>query len=113
MALLRRAALAAAAGAGEARAAQSTARPASSTRASARAARLLLAFPPESDGGVGVKYALPFQFNAGHLAMAPAPGGKTVVAGSTRDRAACLANGKPDRELRQRRRRHRRRGRPG
>ncbi|MET0557151.1 MAG: delta-60 repeat domain-containing protein [Solirubrobacterales bacterium] len=45
--------------------------------------KLLLAFPPENAGGVGVKYALPFQFKAGQLVMAPSPGGKTVVAGST------------------------------
>lgn len=60
--------------------------------------KLLLAFPPGGDGGVGVKYTLPFQFNAGHLAMAPAPGGKTVVAGSTRI-TRVLANGKLDRSF--------------
>jgi uncharacterized delta-60 repeat protein len=60
--------------------------------------KLLLAFPPEGDSGVGVKYTLPFQFNAGHLAMAPSQGGKTVVAGSTRI-VRVLANGKLDRSF--------------
>src|SRR4051794_7009641 len=57
--------------------------------------KLLLAFPPENAGGLGVKYTLPFQFNAGRLRMAPSPGGKTIVAGSTRV-VRILANGKLD-----------------
>jgi uncharacterized delta-60 repeat protein len=58
--------------------------------------KTLLAFPPENAGEVGVKYTLPFQFTAGRLVMAPAPGGKTVVAGSTRV-VRVLPNGKLDR----------------
>jgi uncharacterized delta-60 repeat protein len=54
-----------------------------------------IAFPGEQAGNVGVKYQLPYQFTAGHLEMAPAPGGKIVVAGSTKV-ARLLANGKPD-----------------
>jgi uncharacterized delta-60 repeat protein len=53
------------------------------------------AFPAENAGDVGVKYSLPFQFTAGHLVMAAAPGGKIVVAGSTR-LARFLPNGKLD-----------------
>lgn len=62
----------------------------------AQGGRTLLGFPPENAGEVGIKYTLPFQFAAGHLAMAPAPGGKTVVAGSTRI-VRVLGNGKLDR----------------
>ena len=58
--------------------------------------KALLPFPPENAGEVGVKYTLPFQFTAGRLVMAPAPGNKTVVAGSTRI-VRVLANGKLDR----------------
>jgi uncharacterized delta-60 repeat protein len=57
--------------------------------------KAMVAFPAENAGSVGVKYELPFQFTAGHLVMAPAPGGKFVVAGSTRI-ARFLANGKLD-----------------
>jgi uncharacterized delta-60 repeat protein len=57
-----------------------------------------VAFPAENAGDVGVKYTLPFQFTAGHLLMAPAPGGKLVVAGSTRI-VRLLPNGKPDRSF--------------
>ncbi len=60
--------------------------------------KVLLPFPPENAGEVGVKYTLPFQFTAGRLAMAPAPGGKTVVAGSTRI-TRVLASGKLDRSF--------------
>jgi uncharacterized delta-60 repeat protein len=55
-----------------------------------------VAFPAENSGGVGVKYTLPFQFTAGHLEMAPAPGGKIVVAGSTKI-VRFLPSGKLDR----------------
>jgi len=58
----------------------------------------LLGFPPENAGGLGVKYTVPFQFNAGRLAMAPAGGGKTIVAGSTRI-VRVLANGLLDRSF--------------
>ncbi len=64
----------------------------------AQGGKTLLGFPPENAGEVGIKYTLPFQFTAGHLAMAPAPGGKTVVAGSTRI-VRLLANGKLDRSF--------------
>jgi uncharacterized delta-60 repeat protein len=57
--------------------------------------KTMVAFPAENAGEVGAKYTLPFQFTAGHLVMAPAPGGKIVVAGSTR-LVRLLANGKPD-----------------
>jgi len=60
--------------------------------------KVLLGFPPENAGAVGVKYTLPFQFNAGQLRMAPAPGGKTVVAGSSRI-VRVLRNGKMDRSF--------------
>lgn len=60
-----------------------------------RGGKTMIAFPAENFGDIGVKYQLPFQFSGGHLAMAPAPGGKTVVAGSTRV-VRLLANGKPD-----------------
>jgi uncharacterized delta-60 repeat protein len=54
-----------------------------------------VAFPAEEAGDLGVKYELPFQFTAGHLAMAAAPEGKIVVAGSTKI-VRFLSNGKPD-----------------
>jgi uncharacterized delta-60 repeat protein len=60
-----------------------------------KAGKAMVAFPAENAGDVGVKYTLPFQFTAGHLVMAPAPGGKIVVAGSTRI-VRFLANGKLD-----------------
>ncbi len=55
-----------------------------------------VAFPAEDANDVGVKYDLPFQFSAGELAMATAPGGKIVVAGSSKV-VRFLANGKLDR----------------
>jgi len=48
------------------------------------------------DAGSTVKYVMPFEFTAGRLIMAPAPGGKTVVASSTKI-VRFLANGKLDR----------------
>lgn len=54
-----------------------------------------VAFPSEEAGQLGVKYELPFEFSAGHLEMAAAPGGKIVVAGSTKV-TQLLPNGKPD-----------------
>lgn len=54
-----------------------------------------LAFPAENAGSTGPKYTLPFEFTPGHLEMAQAPGGKTVVAGATKI-ARYLANGKLD-----------------
>ena len=57
--------------------------------------KAMIAFPAENAGKVGVKYELPFQYTAGHLEMAPAPGGKIVVAGGTR-LVRLLANGKAD-----------------
>jgi uncharacterized delta-60 repeat protein len=56
--------------------------------------KVTVGFPAEG-GGVGAKYELPFQFSAGHLEMAAAPGGKIVVAGATKI-VRLLANGKPD-----------------
>lgn len=58
--------------------------------------KAMIAFPGQSGGNVGVKYEVPFQFTAGHLEMGPAPGGKIVVAGSTKI-ARLLSNGKLDR----------------
>lgn len=55
-----------------------------------------VAFPAESAGNVGVKYELPFQYTPGHIEMAAAPGGKLVVAGSTKI-VRFLPNGKLDR----------------
>jgi uncharacterized delta-60 repeat protein len=60
--------------------------------------KALVAFPAENAGDVGIKYDLPFQFTAGHLVMAQTPGGKIVVAGSTR-LARFLANGKLDKSF--------------
>jgi uncharacterized delta-60 repeat protein len=61
-----------------------------------RAGKAMIPFPAENAGEVGIKYTLPFQFTGGHLVMAAAPGGKTVIAGSTRI-ARLLPNGKLDR----------------
>jgi uncharacterized delta-60 repeat protein len=58
--------------------------------------KVTVAFPAESAGNVGVKYELPFQFDPGHNEMAAAPGGKLVVAGSTK-LVRFLRNGKLDR----------------
>jgi uncharacterized delta-60 repeat protein len=52
-------------------------------------------FPAENAGSSGPKYQLPFEFTPGHLEMAAAPGGKTVVAGATKI-VRFLANGKLD-----------------
>lgn len=60
--------------------------------------KAIVAFPAENAGEIGVKYTLPFQFTAGHLVMAPTPGGKIVVAGSTR-LARFLPSGKLDRSF--------------
>jgi len=60
--------------------------------------KALVAFPAAPNSDVGVKYDLPFQFTAGELKMVASPGGRTVVAGSTRV-ARLLANGKPDRRF--------------
>jgi uncharacterized delta-60 repeat protein len=57
--------------------------------------KVAVAFPGEQSGEVGVKYDLPYQFTAGRLEMAPAPGGKTLVAGSSKV-VRLLANGKLD-----------------
>jgi uncharacterized delta-60 repeat protein len=59
------------------------------------AGKTMVAFPAENPGGIGVKYEIPFQFTPGHLEMAPAPGGKLVVAGSTQ-LVRLLANGHLD-----------------
>lgn len=58
--------------------------------------KAMVAFPAQSGSGLGVKYEVPFQFTAGHVEMAPAPGGKLVVAGSTKV-VRLLANGRVDR----------------
>ena len=60
--------------------------------------KALVAFPAAPNSDVGVKYDLPFQFTAGGLKMVASPGGKTVVAGSTRI-ARLLASGKADRQF--------------
>src|ERR1700742_3740488 len=57
--------------------------------------KVTVAFPAENAGSSGPKYQLPFEFTPGHLEMASAPGGKTVIAGATKV-VRYLANGKPD-----------------
>ena len=59
------------------------------------AGKVAVAFPAENAGATGPKYELPFTFTPGHLEMASAPGGKTVVAGATKV-VRYLANGKLD-----------------
>jgi uncharacterized delta-60 repeat protein len=57
--------------------------------------KAMVAFPAENAGNVGITYG-PFPaFTPGHLEMAQTPGGKIVVAGSTR-LARFLPNGKLD-----------------
>jgi uncharacterized delta-60 repeat protein len=60
-----------------------------------KAGKAAIAFPAEAAGKVVVKYELPFQYTPDHLQMAQAPGGKIVVAGSTKI-VRLLPNGKPD-----------------
>jgi uncharacterized delta-60 repeat protein len=67
-------------------------------RSFGKAGKAMIAFPAETAGNVGIKYDLPFQFTAEHLEMALAPGGKIVVAGSTRI-VRLLADGKRDRSF--------------
>jgi uncharacterized delta-60 repeat protein len=57
--------------------------------------KVTVAFPAETEGDVRVKYDLPYSYTPGHIVMAPAPGGKTVVAGATK-MVRYLANGKLD-----------------
>jgi uncharacterized delta-60 repeat protein len=60
--------------------------------------KAMIAFPAQSGSGLGVKYEVPFQFTAGRIEMAAAPGGKLIVAGSTKV-VRLLANGKVDRSF--------------
>jgi uncharacterized delta-60 repeat protein len=60
--------------------------------------KVTVAFPAETEGDVGVKYDLPYSYNSGHIEMAPAPGGKTVVAGATK-MVRYLANGQLDKSF--------------
>jgi uncharacterized delta-60 repeat protein len=58
--------------------------------------KVTIGFPAGNAGGTsGTKYQLPFEFTPGHLEMAGAPGGKTVVAGATKV-VRFLATGKLD-----------------
>jgi uncharacterized delta-60 repeat protein len=57
--------------------------------------KVTAAFPAGNSGSTAPKYTLPFEFTPGHLEMAQAPGGKTVVAGATKV-VRYLANGKVD-----------------
>jgi uncharacterized delta-60 repeat protein len=57
--------------------------------------KVTVGFPAENAGSTGPQYSLPFEFTPGHLEMAAAPGGKTVVAGATKI-VRYLADGKPD-----------------
>ncbi|MBS1887203.1 MAG: hypothetical protein JSU06_08445 [Actinobacteria bacterium] len=57
--------------------------------------KVTAAFPAGNTGSTAPKYTLPFEFTPGHLEMAPAPGGKVVVAGATKV-VRYLADGKPD-----------------
>jgi uncharacterized delta-60 repeat protein len=60
--------------------------------------KVTVAFPAETEGGVRVKYDLPYSYNSGHIEMAAAPGGKTVVAGATK-MVRFLANGQLDKSF--------------
>lgn len=60
--------------------------------------KVTVAFPAETEGEVRVKYDLPFSYNSGHIEMAAAPGGKTVVAGATK-MVRFLANGQIDKSF--------------
>jgi uncharacterized delta-60 repeat protein len=55
-------------------------------------------FPAGNTGSAGLQYELPFSFSPGHLEMAKAPGGKTVVAGATKI-VRFLADGKLDKSF--------------
>ncbi|HEY1854964.1 MAG TPA: hypothetical protein VGG40_10285 [Solirubrobacterales bacterium] len=57
--------------------------------------KVTVAFPAEGGSEGEIKYNLPYQFTAGHLEMAAAPGGKVVVAGATKI-VRFLANGRLD-----------------
>lgn len=57
--------------------------------------KVSVAFPAGFTGSNGPQYALPFSFTPGHLEMAKAPGGKTVVAGASKV-VRYLANGEID-----------------
>ncbi|HEY4779848.1 MAG TPA: hypothetical protein VIH47_09675 [Solirubrobacterales bacterium] len=60
--------------------------------------KVTVGFPAGNTGSVGPQYELPFSFAPGHLEMAQAPGGKTVVAGATKI-VRFLANGKLDKSF--------------
>jgi uncharacterized delta-60 repeat protein len=60
--------------------------------------KVTVAFPAGNTGSAGPQYTLPFSFTPGHLEMAKAPGGKTVVAGATKI-VRFLANGKLDKSF--------------
>jgi hypothetical protein len=60
-----------------------------------RGGKVTISFPAGNTGSAGPQYELPFSFTPGHLEMAKAPGGKTVVAGATKI-VRFLANGKLD-----------------
>jgi uncharacterized delta-60 repeat protein len=60
--------------------------------------KVTVAFPAETEGDVRVKYDLPYSYTSGHIEMAPAPGGKTVVAGATK-MVRFLANGQLDKSF--------------
>jgi uncharacterized delta-60 repeat protein len=60
--------------------------------------KVTVAFPAETEGDVQVKYDLPYSYNSGHIEMAPAPGGKTVVAGATK-MVRFLADGQLDKSF--------------
>jgi uncharacterized delta-60 repeat protein len=57
--------------------------------------KVTVGFPAGNTGSAGPQYELPFSFAPGHLEMAQAPGGKTVVAGATKI-VRFLVNGKLD-----------------
>jgi len=60
--------------------------------------KVTIAFPAETEGDVRVKYDLPYSYTSGHIEMAPAPGGKTVIAGATK-MVRLLANGQRDKSF--------------
>jgi uncharacterized delta-60 repeat protein len=60
--------------------------------------KVTVGFPAGNTGSASPQYELPFSFTPGHLEMAKAPGGKTVVAGATKI-VRFLANGKLDKSF--------------
>lgn len=60
--------------------------------------KVTVGFPAGNTGSAGPQYELPFSFAPGHLEMAKAPAGKTVVAGATKI-VRFLASGRLDKSF--------------